>query len=167
MRALYAKEHPMKFLPLILGAVMLVTACGPQFIEGTEIEDTPNNRNIMLLVEAYRVSVEKKDAATLARLVSRDYFENAATTGQEADDYGYAELLTKVLPLLQDNIKEVQYKVTVQRIVVVGSTASAFLDYDLKFRYMEGELEGWSSKKDISRMDLVWEDDQWKIAAGL
>lgn len=142
-------------------------SCGPQYIEGTEIEDTTTNRILLLTVEAYRTAVEKKDANALASLVSKDYFDNAATTGDQTDDYGYSELLTRVLPILQENIKEVQYKITVKQINVFGSNASVQFEYDLKFRYVEGELDGWSNKKDESRLEFVWENEQWKIASGL
>ena len=142
-------------------------ACGPQYIDGTKIEDNPTNRSILTVVEAYRVAVERKDVDLLATIVSNQYFENAGTTGYSGDDYGLKAVLVKVLPMLQENIKEVFYTIDVERIDLMGRTANVILEYELKFHYVEGDLDGWSTKKDRHRLDLVWEDEAWKIAAGL
>jgi hypothetical protein len=147
--------------------VMAVASCGPQYVEGTEIEDNPTNRSILNLVEAYRLAVEQKDVNILAKIVSNEYFENAGTTGYSGDDYGLKTILVKVLPLLQENIKEVFYTIDVKRIDLMGETANVILEYKLKFHYVEGDLDGWSNKKDRHRIDLVWEDEAWKIAGGL
>jgi hypothetical protein len=147
--------------------VIAAASCGPQYVDGTKIEDNPTNRSILNVVEAYRRAVENKDVDLLARLVSNQYFENAGTTGYSGDDYGLRDVLTKVLPLLQENIKEVFYKIEVKRIDLMGETANVILEYQLKFHYIEGDLDGWSNKSDRHRLDLVWEDEAWKIAAGL
>lgn len=156
------------YIAAISAALMLVlSACGPQYIQGTEIEDNPTNRSIVMVVEAYRQAVEKKDVDTLAALLSSKYFENASTTGNADDDYGYKEVLTRLLPLLQQNIKEVFYNIEVKSIDMMGESANVHLEYEIKFHYVEGEVDGWSLKKDRSRLDLVWEDEAWKIVGGL
>ncbi len=147
--------------------VIAAVSCGPHYIDDTKIEDNPTNRSILNLVEAYRIAVETKDVDLLAKIVSNQYFENAGTTGYSGDDYGLKTVLIKVLPLLQENIKEVFYTIDVKRIDLMGQTANVILEYELKFHYIEGDLDGWSNKKDRHRLDLVWEDEAWKIAAGL
>ena len=152
----------------LLGVLAITAAsCGPQYIDDTKIEDNPTNRTIMNLVEVYRLAVEQKDVNVLAKIVSNQYFDNAGTTGYSGDDYGLKTVLVQVLPLLQENIKEVFYKIRVKRIDLMGQTANVILDYELKFHYVEGDLDGWSTKADSHRLDLVWEDESWKIAGGL
>jgi len=146
---------------------LVVVSCGPHYIDNTKIEDNPTNRSIMALVEAYRIGVEQKNVDILAQIVSTQYFENSGTTGRSSDDYGLKTVLVKVLPMLQENIKEVFYKIDVKRIDLMGQTANVILEYELKFHYIEGDLDGWSTKKDRHRLDLVWEDEAWKIAGGL
>ena len=58
-------------------------------------------------------------------------------------------------------------KINVERVDLMGETANVILDFELKFHYVEGDLDGWSTKKDRHRLDLVWEGEAWKIAAGL
>lgn len=148
-----------------LGVAML--ACGPAYIEGTTVPDTSENRDLLQAVEQYRVAVEQRDAGALVELVAKGYFENASTTSEAKDDYGYEQLLRKVLPVLQDNVKKVLYKITVEKVSIKGSQASAFVEYELTFQYEEGGLEGWATGKDKNRLDFVMEDGRWKIIAGL
>ncbi len=159
----------MSYIRMALVGVLVIAAasCGPHYVDGTKIEDNPTNRSILNLVEAYRLAVEQKDVNILAKIVSNQYFENAGTTGYSGDDYGLKTILIKVLPMLQENIKEVFYKIEVKRIDLMGETANVVLEYELKFHYIEGDLDGWSTKKDRHRLDLVWEDEAWKIAGGL
>jgi len=152
----------------ILGFVAaLLVSCGPKFIEGTTVPDTPDNQELVSVIENYRQAVENKDASALAQMVSRSYFENASSTAVTKDDYGYEELLKKVLPVLRDNVKKVTYRVAVSKIAVVGDEASVFVEWELTFQYTEGGQEGWSTAKDRNKLDLVVEDGFWKIAAGL
>ena len=152
---------------LLIASLGLVCACGPQHIRGTTIPDTPTNREILEMIETYRIAVEERDIQTIGTLVSRRYFENAATTAESKDDYGHEELLKKVLPVLRDNVKQADYKLLVERITVTGNEAAVFVEWDLTFQYQEGGLDGWASGKDKNRLDLVVEDGRWKFLAGL
>lgn len=155
-----------KILPVFL---LLVTsaACGPALIPGTEVPDTPENREIIDLVETYRVAVESKDIDTLAAITSKRYFENASTTGKVSDDYGHKELIKNVLPILRDNIVKVVYAIHVTKIVVSGRDASVFMDYELTFQLVEGGQEAWATSRDKNRLDLTREDGAWKIVSGM
>lgn len=151
----------------LVAVLLLSVACGPSYIKGTEVIDTPENREIVDLIENYRLAIEGRDATMLAQIVARSYFENASTTSATEDDYGYEELLKEVLPVLRDNIKKVTYKVKVEKVRKKGSQASVFVDWELTCQYVEGGVEGWSTAKDRNRVDLVVEDGRWKIASGL
>lgn len=148
-------------------ASLLVSACGPSHIDGTSVEDTEENRAIYDLVEAYREAIEQRDVDQLAAIVSPRYFENASTTATDKDDYGYETLREKVLPLLQDSIKAVQYRVRLTRIEVNGDRAYADFEYWLKFLYSEGGREGWRTENDFNRLEFVKGPDGWKISGGL
>jgi hypothetical protein len=160
-------RQKMKTILGLIAVVMLSVACGPSYIKGTEILDTPENQEILDLVENYRMAIEGRDATMLAQVVSRSYFENASTTNITDDDYGYEQLLKEVLPVLRDNIKKVIYKVTVDEIKARGKQARVFVSFELTCQYVEGGVEGWSTAKDRNRIDLVVEDGRWKISSGL
>jgi len=145
----------------------LLAACGPALIEGTNVPDTQENRELLDVLDRYRQALEARDAQALADIVSPRYFENASSTSDAKDDYGFVELIQKVLPVLQDNVVEVQYKIKVDRIDAKGRQASIYYEWEMTFKYIEGGLEGWSTAKDKNRMDLALEGDSWKILAGL
>jgi len=156
------------FRNLLLGAAAaLLASCGPAYIEGTTVPDSQENRELVKAVELYRGAVEQKDVTTLAQLVSPTYFENASSTADPGDDYGFERLIQKVLPVLADNIKQVVYKVKIDKVLVKGDEASVFFEWEMTFQYMEGGLEGWSTTKDRNRMDFAREGGRWRIVAGL
>lgn len=155
-----------RFLATLMGLFLLV-GCGPSMIDGTEIEDNEANRAIYELLEDYRAALENRDVDSIAALLSTDYFENASTTATSEDDYGIEALREKVLPLLDDHVKSVQFRIRVTRIEVSGTRAHADYEYWLKFLYTEGGREGWHVKNDFNRLEFVREGEAWKIAAGL
>lgn len=151
----------------LLMLAVLLASCGPAHIEGTTVPDTPENRALVDTVEDYRKAVEARDVGTIATLVSRRYFENASTTAEAKDDYGFEGLIQKALPVLRDNVKKVVYKLDVERVAVKGREASVFVEWEMTFQYVEGGLEGWATGKDKNRLDFIIEDGRWKIVAGL
>jgi len=154
-------------IPLVL--VLLATvACGPKYIANTQVEDTPKNRIISDLVERYRVAFEARDLNGIKELVSRRYFSNAGTTADSSDDYGYDQLDQKILPMLLENVKSVQYAVNVRKITFKGETR-AFADFEFyyKFAYVEGGKDRWLAKNDLDQLEFALEDGVWRIVGGL
>ncbi len=148
-------------------------ACGPKIIAGTKgVRDTPENRSVYDVIETYRKAMEARDINGILALVSPQYYENASTTATSSDDYGYRELKERVLPMLLDNVKEVQYRLLVTRIDVVGDRAQADYEYWAKFNYTEGSQEGWRTLNDFNRLELSKQlgpsgRQEWKIVGGL
>ena len=154
------------FAPVLLA--VLLTGCAPSLIAGTNIEDTPENREIVGLVDTYRKAVEERDEVTLLRMVSRKYNENGSTTDTQDDDYGYGTLTDQVLPQLHDNVKEIHYRVQIRRIGRPDAEhAYAEFEFLARFLYAEGGREKWQTLNDFNRLDLVLEDGAWKIESGL
>jgi hypothetical protein len=154
-------------VPMVL--VLLATvACGPKYLVNTEVEDTPQNHVIADLIERYRVAIEQRDIGALKELVSRRYFSNAGTTAESSDDYGYEQLEKKVLPLLQENVKSVQYVVNLKKVTFKGETrAFAAFEYYYKFFYVEGGKDRWAAKNDFAELEFALEDGVWRIVGGL
>ena len=151
----------------LLVVAFALSACGASLIPGTQVQDTPQNREISDLVEAYRTALEDRSEDKLRKLVSRRYYENASTTDDNQDDYGYDKLSGEVLPKLKDNIKKVQYRIVLRRVTFDGERATAEYEYFWKFQYSEGGRTEWKAANDFNRLDFVKEDGHWKIIAGL
>lgn len=150
---------------LLLGFVL--AGCSSSLIPGTRVEDNPPNRAVFDVVEAYRMAMEERDMQRIRNLVSLRYYENSSTTDTNSDDYGFSQLEGKVIPILRDNIKKVQYRIKLRKITIEGNRATAEYEYYWKFQYSEGGRENWVARNDFNRLDFVREDGVWKIIAGL
>ncbi len=147
--------------------VVTLWACAPRNIEGTSVPDTGENRVIADLVERYRIAVERRDTDALREMMSRRYFENAGTTANPDDDYGYDQFESHVLPLLTQDVKSVQFNIYLRRIEFQGDRAFAEYEYYYKFYYVDGGKDRWAAKNDFARLEFVREDGVWRIAGGM
>lgn len=158
----------MKRIVMLFPFLLLAASCGPKYLPNTEVEDNAKNRTIADLVERYRVAVEQRDVAALKEMVSRRYFSGAGTTADASDDYGYEQLEQKVMPLLTENVKSVQYVVYLRKIKFDGETkASAEFEYYYKFFFVDAGKDRWQAKNDFARLDFAMEDGVWRIVGGL
>ena len=152
---------------LTLSLLLSLSGCGAALIKGTEVKDTPANRAIHALLEEYRAAMEARDGKRLLKLVSNRYYENASSTDSSDDDYGYERLEKDVVAKLRDNVKKVQYRVLLKRVIVKGDRAFAEYEYMARYLFSEGGREQWKMLNDFNRLDLAKEDGAWKIIAGL
>lgn len=144
------------FLGVILIALPL-TACNPRMIPGTEIPDTPADRNLLTLMHHFRDSFQSKDADALVAMASPRYLD-------ARDSISYDTLKTQ-LKTYFDKVKEVHLDVTVRRITVEGSHAR--VDYVFAINYLLDTVDPkWRSQTDDRRMTLVREDNTWKVTSG-
>jgi hypothetical protein len=152
---------------LLALSLLAAVGCGPSMIPGTQVEDTPENREIADLIEKYRLAVEHRDVAALKELISRRYFSNSGTTSESSDDFGYERIEAKILPSLRDSIKSVQFSIILRRVELHPERALAEFEYFYKFFYVDAGKDRWSSKNDFARIEFTKEDGVWRIVSGL
>ena len=148
-------------------------ACGPGLIDdssvieaGAEIADTEENREIVRVVDTYRRALEDKDVGALRRIISSDYYENAGTSHTTTDDYGY-DGLTSALEAIAENVRQLRLSVLIREVDVSGSYANVYVDFSYNMLYVVDGQERWQVDRDLNRLELVREDGEWRIAAGL
>ncbi len=151
----------------LLAVALFAQACAPALIAGTRVEDTPLNREIHAVVEAYRVAMETRDLEKLKQLISPKYYENASSTHTDEDDYGHDKLEKSVMPMLRDNVKKVQYRIQLNRVTVKDNRAYADYEFVWKFLFVEGGREAWNARNDFNRLVLEKDNGSWKIVEGL
>ncbi len=154
---------------LALSALLALSTnpgCRPSYIPDTQILDTPENREILEVVERYRKAMEQRDVETLESLVSRRYYENGSTTADQSDDWGFPDL-DRILGELKDSVKTCVYDIKVTAIHRNGNRADVDYEGTWSFQYTDGEQDGWSRRTDVNRLSLVKEDGRWKFVAGL
>ena len=153
-------------LLLVLALGLSATACGPRFVKDTEIEYTKPRQTIANLVERYRKALETRNTGELRKMVSRNYYENASTTSDPRDDYGY-EGLDRLLEAMKSDVKEVRYSIAIKAIEVYEKTATADFEYEAQFLYAAGADERWANRIDRNRLTFRKEGDEWLIIGGL
>ena len=150
-----------------LGIVLLAAGgCPAHRFPGTEIEDNPDTRAILNLLEKYRVAVEQRDSDTVIALVSTSFKDNAGTATPD-DDLDY-QGLQKKLPQRFAKVDEVHLDVNVRKIEFnkANGTATVTYYYNLSFR-MPTLSSKLLSESEIKQMLLRREQGQWKIMSGV
>lgn len=159
-------HHPVRCLPICLLALLGLLGCKPSLIPDTQISDTPENREILAMVERYRQAMEKRDIASLKALVSDRYYENASSTGDQSDDWGFPDL-DRVVEEVGGAVKTCTYDIRVTDIRVEGDRAEVVYEFTWNFQYSDGEQDGWSRKTDVNRISLLKDDGVWRFVAGM
>ena len=163
--ALSRRRHALVLIAAL--AALAATGCTGAVIPGTEVEDTDDNRAIYEVVIAYRDAMQERDIDRDLAMTSPRYYENGGTTDTEADDYGYETLRDVVLPKLRENVKAVQFRVLLRRVMVDEERAWADYEYFYRFKFVEAGREAWDQKNDFNRLEFLREGTQWKIVSGL
>ncbi len=159
-------RHRLAIVLLVLAAAAAASGCKPALIPNTEIRDTEENREIMRVVERYRQAMEQRDMDSLRPLISPRYYENASSTGDQSDDWGFPDL-DAVLGEVGGSLRAVTYDLKVTAIDVEGDRAEVKYEYTWNFQYFDGDAEGWARKSDVNRLSLLREEGTWRFVAGL
>jgi hypothetical protein len=154
-----------------------------QLIPYTRVVDTPQNREIVNVVERYRLAMERKDAAALLSMASPDYFEDSGTPTAD-DDYGYdglRQIIQRRLAQVETIRYSMQYmKVDVRRSGCSNSPAAAverqrkqcliaYVDvyFDGSFQIHTPQGDRWDRKQDPHRFELVNDGSRWLFRRGM
>ncbi len=139
--------------------------------------DNQINRDIIQVVENYRMAVERKDAAALMLMASKDYWEDAGTpTGK--DDYGY-DHLREVLTGRFQNAEDVRYSLRymdISRRCPAGQAKDnntgcrAYVDVLVDASFSVKDARGQTvrrDKRDQNQFVLAWDGETWKFLSGM
>ncbi len=146
-------------------ALAAFAGCSPKRIPGTQIDDTPDTRAVVAVIDAYRHAAERRDADAVMALVSSKYFDDGGTP-DPGDDVDYDQLRQR---LVGDYAKlvAVRLEIDVRGIDVTEGKADAYVFYDERFRIRTRTGEVPKQASDVHRMRFVREDGAWKFVSGL
>jgi len=147
---------------LVLGCV----ACGPSYIPGTQIEDTPNNKQVLTLLQEYKSGMENRNTGAIIKLCSTRYFEDNGNADPN-DDYGYGDLRDRVLPDTFKRLSEVQLEVEVREIRVDKDRANADVRFSYRAKMALPAGDKWNVDTQLNRLQMTREGKEWKIISGL
>jgi hypothetical protein len=163
------EHHPTGRIPhlvLAAGVAFLGIACAKTYIPNTDVQDTGDNREIILFCEKYRHAMEDKNVAELLKVMSPGYFEDAGNTKSEDDaDYDkIKEFLTG--DFLKTN--GIRYEIRYRRVTHT-ETNHIFVDYTYAaaWKVPGVKADEWHHQVSDNRLDLVRDGDSFKIVSGM
>ena len=149
---------------VFFAAVLLLSACAPRLLPGTEIKDTNDARAIAALLESYRQAMERGDAQTVLGMAAADYLDNSGTT-DAADDIDRAGLAKRLEELTK--VSGLQLQLTVRRIDVDGAKAHADVFFDQWYKVATAGGTVPRHDADVHQMLLEKVGGNWKFKSGL
>ena len=157
----------MQKLALVAIVSMLAsTACSTSYIPNTDVEDTSENKKVISFCEEYRHAVEEKDVGRLLKLASPRYFEDGGNTNpdDDLDIDGLKDYLQSTFVKTQAIRYEIRY-----RKVTFAENKKIFVEYSYSASYRIPGLKGeeWKHTVADNRLELVGDNDSFKITAGM
>lgn len=159
----------------LIPAVVLSTGCKDQpTIPGTEIPDTAENRDILRVLEKYRIAFVRRDPAGVMTTAHPSYFDTAGTD-DPSDDLEYKEL-GLVLRERMAQLESVRFTIDYLEIDVLKDRAVVKVWVDASFRLKPivdpetGEVRVESSHnrlQDHAMFELLQDSGAWRITRGL
>jgi hypothetical protein len=145
---------------------LTASACSKTYIPNTEVEDSSENRKVVLFCEEYRHAVEDKNIGKLLSLASARYHEDGGNTRGE-DDIDF-DGLKQYLAGTFMKTTGIRYEIKYRR-VTFNENQHVFVDYTYAASYRIPGTKGeeWRHTVADNRLELVPEGDQYKILDGM
>jgi len=157
------KETPIRRAAL---AALLLAGCSKPYIPNTDVEDTSENREVILFCEKYRHALEDKNVAELLKAMSPGYFEDGGNTKNE-DDADYDKIREF---LTGDFLKTsgIRYEIRYRRVTFTPKQ-HIYVDYTYAAAWKVPGVKGdeWHHTVADNRLDLVRDGESFKIVAGM
>lgn len=152
-------------LPLTAISLMVIMGCTPKFIPNTEIEDTEENRAVVMFCERYRHAVEDLNIGLLLSLASPRYFDNSGTV--TGDDDMDKQGLEQVLKERFKSVEAIRYEIKYRDIYVKNDVVMVEYTYTTSFRYNVDGKARWENKTSDNRLELTPHNDSFLILSGM
>ena len=152
--------------PLLALFGFVLAACSKTYIPNTDVEDTSDNRKVVLFCEEYRHAVEDKNIGKLLTLASPRYHEDGGNTRGEDDlDYdGLKQYLAGVFMKTTGIRYEIKY-----RKVTFKENKHVLLEYTYAAsnRLPGVKQEEWRHPVADNQIELIPDGETFKILGGM
>ncbi len=146
---------------------LLSASCSKQYIPNTDVEENDFNRKVVEFCEEYRHAVERRNVALLLKLADKSYYEDGGNI-DASDDLDYSGL-KDYLETEFRKVSAVRYEIR-YREVSRGRNDRIFVDFTYSASYKLPTGEGtsvWRRKVADNRLELLEQDDAFRIVAGM
>lgn len=150
--------HSLKQLFLVFGLFAAV-GCTKYMPRFPQIEDTPENHDVISFLEEYRLALEERNVRRILDLTSPLYFHDQGNN-DASDDIDY-DSLGEELQSWRDMLTDVRYSIRYRRITWEEDRVNIEYQYtaNFKLRGADGE-EHWSRRLGDNRIVLARQEDQ-------
>jgi hypothetical protein len=143
----------------------LAPGCGGVVIPNTDVPDTAENRQVVDFVEEYRHAVEERSPAAILRLVSERYYDDNGTPATD-DDMDFDALRDHFTRWGADVI-DVRYEMRYRRVTFAPDRIFVDFTYTGSFKVRDVVGDRWSRRLADNRIEIVREEDEFRIISGL
>lgn len=145
---------------------LLSSSCSRDYIPNTDVEETEFNRQVVEFCEEYRHAVERRNVALLLKLADPSYYEDGGNI-DTSDDIDYAGL-KEYLETRFREVSAVRYEIR-YREVSRGRNDRIYVDftYSASFKLPTPSGAVWRRKVADNRLELIEQQDQFRIVAGM
>ncbi|HEX6240479.1 MAG TPA: hypothetical protein VFZ61_06280 [Polyangiales bacterium] len=148
-------------------ACALLTACSNKTIPNTDVEDTPEARDVVDFVEKYRSAVMSRDPERLLSLASKDYFDDMGTP-QGEDDIDLEGLGERLRITFGPELLSVHYDIRYRDVVFLPTKVLVDFTYIGRFRIEAPEGARWERRLSDNRLILAkTEKGGYEILSGM
>jgi hypothetical protein len=141
-------------------------ACSRTYLPNTDVEDTSQNRQVILFCEQYRHAMEDKNVSQILKLMSPGYFEDSGNAKND-DNADYDEIRAF---LTGDFLKTsgIRYEIRYRRVTFT-ETNHVYVDYTYAaaWKIPGFKADEWHHKVADNRLDLIRDGDSFKILGGM
>jgi hypothetical protein len=142
------------FAPCLLALCLLaMSACTHNVIPNTDVEDTPEARDVVSFVEKYRQAVVARDVEKIVKLASRDYYDDMGTP-QGDDDVDIEGLRDRLQETFGPELLAVHYDIRYRDVTFLPKKILVDYTYIGRFRINTPDGSRWERRLADNRMVL-------------
>jgi hypothetical protein len=140
--------------PLLALVLLALSACSHDTIPNTDVEDTPDTRDVVAFVEKYRQAVVSRDVSRLMALAASNYYDDMGTP-QGDDDVDVEGLRERLGETFGAELLAVHYDIRYRDVVFLPTKVLVDYTYIGRFRLNTPEGSRWERRLSDNRMVLA------------
>ena len=153
------------FFAIAAATSLWAMGCTTHYVPNTDVEDTEENRKLISFCERYRHAVELKNIPLLLKLASPKYYEDGGNV-DASDDLDYAGLKDYLTNKFQD-ARSIRYEIRYRRVVKDEDRIFVDYTYSASFKLPTPTGDVWRRRVADNRIELVPENDSFRIVSGM
>jgi hypothetical protein len=146
--------------------LLSLSACTRQVIPNTDVEDSPESREVVDFVERYRKAVVDRNIDKLMALTSSEYYDDMGTPRGD-DDVDQEGLRERLGETFGASLLAVHYDIKYRDVTFLPTKVLVDYTYIGRFQINTPEGTSWERRLADNRMVLAKKGDSYQIMSGM